>query len=66
MLFAAHYLCSSSFSSLGGFQAGDTSNNPGNTVVERAIALNEPIIYVSANYRLSGEFYEFIEPNSRG
>jgi acetylcholinesterase len=53
MLFAAHYLCSSSFSSLGGFQAGDTSNNPGNTVVERAIALNEPIIYVSANYRLS-------------
>ncbi|KAF5315372.1 hypothetical protein D9619_007119 [Psilocybe cf. subviscida] len=37
----------------GGFQAGDTSINPGDTVVERSIALNEPVVYVSANYRLS-------------
>ncbi|KAH9475727.1 Lipase 3 [Psilocybe cubensis] len=37
----------------GGFEAGDTSFNPGNTVVSRSIALGEPVIYVSANYRLS-------------
>ncbi|TFK32449.1 sterol esterase [Crucibulum laeve] len=37
----------------GGFEVGDTSLNPGNTVVERSIALNEPIIYVSANYRVN-------------
>ncbi|KAF8581752.1 sterol esterase [Ramaria rubella] len=37
----------------GGFQAGDTSDNDGSTVVGRSIALNEPIIYVSANYRLN-------------
>ncbi|KAF8995824.1 carotenoid ester lipase precursor [Cyathus striatus] len=35
----------------GGFEGGDTSSNPGDPVVNRAIALNEPIIYVSANYR---------------
>lgn len=37
----------------GGFETGDTSANPGNTVVQRSITLNEPVIYVSANYRLS-------------
>uniref|UniRef100_A0A8H7XXZ4 Carboxylic ester hydrolase n=1 Tax=Psilocybe cubensis TaxID=181762 RepID=A0A8H7XXZ4_PSICU len=37
----------------GGFQVGDTSLNPGNTVVSRSIALDEPVVYVSANYRLS-------------
>ena len=29
---------------------------PGNSVVERSIALGEPVIYVSANYRLNGSF----------
>ncbi|KDR82068.1 hypothetical protein GALMADRAFT_135442 [Galerina marginata CBS 339.88] len=37
----------------GGFQFGDTSQNPGDPVVARSIALNEPIIWVSANYRIS-------------
>ncbi|KIJ35193.1 hypothetical protein M422DRAFT_181074, partial [Sphaerobolus stellatus SS14] len=32
---------------------GDTSQNDGSTVVARSIALGEPVIYVSANYRLS-------------
>ncbi|KAF5315369.1 hypothetical protein D9619_007114 [Psilocybe cf. subviscida] len=38
---------------LGGFEIGDTSANPGDSVVARSIALGEPIIYVSANYRLN-------------
>lgn len=38
----------------GGFEDGDTSQNPGDTVVERSIILGEPVIYVSANYRLNG------------
>ncbi|KAF9474072.1 carotenoid ester lipase precursor [Pholiota conissans] len=37
----------------GGFEAGDTSANPGDTVVARSIALGEPVVYVSANYRIS-------------
>ncbi|KAF5314859.1 hypothetical protein D9619_007082 [Psilocybe cf. subviscida] len=37
----------------GGFEFGDTSGNPGDSVVARSIALGEPIIYVSANYRLN-------------
>ncbi|KIJ40555.1 hypothetical protein M422DRAFT_230113 [Sphaerobolus stellatus SS14] len=37
----------------GGFEEGDTSLNDGSTVVARSIALGEPIIYVSANYRIS-------------
>ena len=28
--------------------------NPGDSVVTRSIALGEPVIYVSANYRLTG------------
>ena len=39
---------------LGGFQFGDTSLNPGDHVVARSIALGEPVIYVSVNYRLNG------------
>ncbi|GJJ08500.1 hypothetical protein Clacol_002718 [Clathrus columnatus] len=37
----------------GGFEEGDTSVNDGSTVVARSIALGEPVIYVSANYRLN-------------
>ncbi|KAH9475726.1 Lipase 1 [Psilocybe cubensis] len=37
----------------GGFQNGDTSLYPGSNIVSRSIALNEPVVYVSANYRLS-------------
>ncbi|KIJ51271.1 hypothetical protein M422DRAFT_74212 [Sphaerobolus stellatus SS14] len=37
----------------GGFEDGDTSENDGSTVVARSIALGEPVIYVSANYRLN-------------
>ncbi|TDL14977.1 carotenoid ester lipase precursor [Rickenella mellea] len=36
-----------------GFEDGDSSNNPGNTVVQRSIDLGEPVIYVSVNYRLN-------------
>jgi hypothetical protein len=28
--------------------------NPGDSVVARSIALGEPVVYVSANYRVSG------------
>ena len=38
----------------GGFQDGDSSMNPGDSVVARSIALGEPVVYVSINYRLSG------------
>ena len=38
----------------GGFDIGDTSQNPGDTVVARSIDLGEPVIYVSTNYRLQG------------
>ncbi|KAF8993620.1 Alpha/Beta hydrolase protein [Cyathus striatus] len=34
-----------------GFEFGDTSFYPGDTVVNQSLALDEPIIYVSANYR---------------
>ncbi|KAF8987707.1 carotenoid ester lipase precursor [Cyathus striatus] len=37
----------------GGFEVGDTSSNDGGSVVNRSIALGEPVIYVSANYRLN-------------
>ncbi|PAV18605.1 sterol esterase from carbohydrate esterase family CE10 [Pyrrhoderma noxium] len=37
----------------GAFQFGSSSENKGNTVVERSIALGEPVIHVSANYRLN-------------
>jgi hypothetical protein len=39
----------------GGFQTGDTSMYPGDTVVKRSIALKEPVIFVSANYRVNGK-----------
>ena len=39
---------------LGGFSVGDASTYPGNSVVARSIALDEPVVYVSANYRLNG------------
>ena len=39
---------------LGGFQVGDTSLYSGDTVVARSIALSEPVVFVSANYRLNG------------
>jgi acetylcholinesterase len=40
----------------GGFEDGDTSSFNGSTVVTRSIALGEPVIYVSANYRVNGMF----------
>lgn len=42
----------------GGWEVGDTSNNNGTTLVSRSIALGEPVIYVSANYRLNGKLYD--------
>ena len=39
---------------VGGFQDGDTSQYIGDNIVNRSIALHEPVIYVSANYRLNG------------
>uniref|UniRef100_A0A8H8CFU5 Carboxylic ester hydrolase n=1 Tax=Psilocybe cubensis TaxID=181762 RepID=A0A8H8CFU5_PSICU len=37
----------------GGFQFGDASVNPGDTLVARSIEVGEPIIFVSANYRIN-------------
>ena len=42
---------------LGAFSVGDTSTYPGNSVVARSIALDEPVIYVSANYRVNGKIF---------
>lgn len=41
--------------SLGGFTDGDSSQHPGNPVVQRSIALGQPVIYVSHNFRLNGK-----------
>ncbi len=38
----------------GAFLVGDTSQYIGDNIVNRSIALHEPVIYVSANYRLNG------------
>ena len=38
----------------GGFEVGDSSKFPGNALVNRSVALGEPVIYVSANYRVNG------------
>ena len=38
----------------GGFQVGDTSQYVGDNIVKRSIALDGPVIHVSANYRLNG------------
>ncbi|KAF8194385.1 alpha beta-hydrolase [Mycena galopus ATCC 62051] len=37
----------------GGFEVGSPQMYDGTTIVERSIALGEPVIYVSMNYRLS-------------
>ncbi|TFK70539.1 carotenoid ester lipase precursor [Pluteus cervinus] len=37
----------------GGFQSGTSSSYDGSAVVNRSIVLNEPVIFVSMNYRLS-------------
>ncbi|KAL0959302.1 hypothetical protein HGRIS_014566 [Hohenbuehelia grisea] len=36
----------------GGFQIGGTATYDGTVIVERSIQLNEPVVYVSMNYRL--------------
>ncbi|TCD66642.1 hypothetical protein EIP91_001110 [Steccherinum ochraceum] len=37
----------------GGFQFGATNAYNGNAIVQRSIAIGEPVVYVSMNYRLS-------------
>ncbi|KAF8879078.1 carotenoid ester lipase precursor [Gymnopilus junonius] len=37
----------------GGFEVGSSTANPGDTVVQRSIALGEPVIFVSPNYRVN-------------
>lgn len=37
----------------GGFVAGSSSSFPGENIVANSIALNQPVIYVSLNYRVS-------------
>ncbi|KAF5392596.1 hypothetical protein D9757_002272 [Collybiopsis confluens] len=37
----------------GGFEIGGTSMYDGSSIVERSLELNEPVIYVSMNYRLA-------------
>lgn len=43
------------FGNAGGFATGTTASFDGAPIVERSVALGEPIIYVSMNYRLNGE-----------
>lgn len=38
----------------GGFEIGSSSMYDGTTIVERSVALGEPVVFVSMNYRLSG------------
>jgi len=38
----------------GGFEIGDTSQRIGDDIVKRSVDLDEPVIYVAANYRLNG------------
>lgn len=38
----------------GGFEVGGTAMYDGTSIVARSIALNQPVIYVSMNYRVSG------------
>lgn len=38
----------------GGFETGNASPYPGNALVNRSLALGEPVIYVSVNYRING------------
>ncbi|KAF8260204.1 carotenoid ester lipase precursor [Lactarius quietus] len=40
----------------GGFEFGSTTLYNGTIIVNRSIALDEPVIYVSMNYRVSGTF----------
>ncbi|KAI0036273.1 Alpha/Beta hydrolase protein [Vararia minispora EC-137] len=35
----------------GGFEGGTSADYPGNVVVEQSIALSEPVVFVSVNYR---------------
>ncbi|KAI0731479.1 sterol esterase [Fomitopsis betulina] len=37
----------------GAFETGNSASNPGNEIVERSLVLDEPIIFVSINYRLN-------------
>ncbi|KAI0265663.1 alpha beta-hydrolase [Gloeopeniophorella convolvens] len=37
----------------GGFEEGNTASHDGRIIVERSLAIGEPIIYVSMNYRVS-------------
>ncbi|KAF8955416.1 carotenoid ester lipase precursor [Flammula alnicola] len=37
----------------GGFEVGSSTGNPGDTVVERSITLDEPVVFVSPNYRVN-------------
>ncbi|KAF8962488.1 Alpha/Beta hydrolase protein [Flammula alnicola] len=36
-----------------GFEVGSSTGNPGDTVVERSITLDEPVVFVSPNYRVN-------------
>ena len=44
----------------GAFETGNSASNPGNAIVERSLVLNEPIIFVSINYRLNGRYSDGI------
>ena len=48
-------MCSFQFG--GGFEIGDTSQYVPTELVERSIAIGQPVIYVSANYRLNGVLF---------
>ncbi|TFY61394.1 hypothetical protein EVJ58_g4533 [Rhodofomes roseus] len=37
----------------GGYETGDSSSYPGAPIVERSLVLNEPVVFVSVNYRLN-------------
>ncbi|PPQ76538.1 hypothetical protein CVT26_013237 [Gymnopilus dilepis] len=49
----AHKIPPDSEAEESGFEVGSSTGNPGNTVVQRSIALGEPVIFVSPNYRVN-------------
>lgn len=41
----------------GAFTTGDSSSYNATTLVARSVALGEPVIYVSINYRVNGKSF---------
>ena len=42
---------------IGGFEDGQTASYNGSVIVERALQLSQPVVYVSVNYRYVAKSY---------